>query len=508
MKKTNFFKLTSPEKELVSLKEKSSTYWQKKGEDFAITFFQYASRSVPAYKVFLKKNKINSKKIKTYLDFLESIPAVTKTDYLKANNYLDLFPYKSLEQAQTFSATSGSSGEPFFLPRGEEQDWQYEYISRIILKENFQVHKKKTLIIIGFGLGIWIGGIFTYKSFEKIAQECSTVSIVPVGPNKETMLSVVKKFGHLYEQIILCGYPPFIKDLVDEAKKHNLDWGSYGIKLFTAAEGFSEEFREYLVKELHIKNPLTDITNIYGTVELGTMAYETPLSNLIKELVYQKKELIQPIFNNPHIPTVAQYYPHHIHFETKNNDIIVTGFGSAIPLIKYTFPDKGEVISFDTMIDRFKTFNIDLLSEAKKRKILHLVQKVPFVTVFGRTDAAVMFVGIVLYPEYIKPVFFDATIDKHVTGKFSLETRYDEDQNQTLLIHVELHENVQKNSSLEEQIQDLIFKTLLKTSTEYHYLYGGGDHVYKKKLLPKVILYEHGDKNYFNTQGKHKWTIK
>jgi len=508
MKEGSFFKLIKPEKELVYLKNKPAVYWEKKGQDFALSILDYVSKTVPAYKKFLKNKKVNLNLVKNYDMFLGEIPSLGKEDYLKFYKYLDLFPNKSLNNAQTFSATSGSSGEPFFLPRGEEQDWQYEYISRIILKENFQVHKKKTLVVIGFGLGIWIGGIFTYKVFEKIASECDNLSIVPVGPNKESILSVIEKFGSYYDQVVLCGYPPFIKDLVDEAKLHKVDWKKYKVKLFTAAEGLSEEFREYLVKELSIKSPLTDITNIYGTVELGTMAYETPLSNLIKSILFKNKELIPVILNTLKIPTLAQYYPHHIHFETKDGDIIVSGFGSAIPLIKYKFPDKGEVIPFDEMVNRFKVQGIDLIKEARKAKILDLIQKVPFVSVFGRTDSAVMFVGIVVYPEYFKHVFFHENLTNHVTGKFTLETEYDADQNQTLWVHVELHSELEDSMSVVDEIQKLVFEALLETSTEYQYLYGGGGSDYKKKLLPKVKLYSKGHVEHFNNKGKHKWTKK
>ena len=45
-----------------------------------------------------------------------------------------------------------------------------------------------------------------------------------------------------YDQIILCGYPPFMKDVVDEAKDNGVNWKDFNIKMIFAAEAFSEEF--------------------------------------------------------------------------------------------------------------------------------------------------------------------------------------------------------------------------------------------------------------------------
>lgn len=501
-----FLKKVDIRNEWLGLKNKPASYWEHLGEKVVMKLFDLGVNSIPAYKDYLKKKKIDISGVKSLEDFTEKIPTITKKGYLKKYKYQELFPTGTFYKAQTFSATSGSSGKPFFLPRGDLQDWQYEYIAETILVKNFNLKKKKTLAVIGFGLGIWIGGIFTYKVFDRISSKGYDLSIMPIGPNKKSILDAIKVFGKFYDHVILCGYPPFIKDLIDEGERKKIKWGNYNVKLYTAAEGVPEEFESYLIKKLKIKNRLTDITNIYGSVELGTMAYETPLSNLIKHIVRSKPKLSEKIFGREEkILTLAQYYPHHIYFESIKGKIVVTGAGSSIPLIRYEFPDIGDVIYFDDMLERFKKEGLDLMKIAKEKGIMDLVQNIPFVAVYGRSDRTVSFVGIIIYSEYVKPAFFHSSVEDFVTGKFVLEVEYNDNKDRVLIVNVELRDGVLPTKHLEKSLQKLVVKTLITTSTEYAYLYGGGSVEYKKKLLPQIKLYNKENSEYFAPGTKQRW---
>ncbi|MBI4272655.1 hypothetical protein HY621_02280, partial [Candidatus Uhrbacteria bacterium] len=191
--------------------KKKAEYWEERGERMVMRLFRYVAKTVPAYQQLLRTHNIDPKKIKTVGDF-KNLPIIDKESYLRKFDFIDLFPNRDISQATTISATSGSTGEPFYFPRGEEQDLQYEYVAEQFLKNQFEIHRKKTLGIIGFGLGIWIGGIFTYKVFNKIASKGNRLTLAPVGPSKEHYLRMINKFGDMYDQIILMGYPPFIKD--------------------------------------------------------------------------------------------------------------------------------------------------------------------------------------------------------------------------------------------------------------------------------------------------------
>jgi phenylacetate-CoA ligase len=138
---------------------------------------------------------------------------------------------------------------------------------------------KSTLVLVCFGMGVWIGGVITYQAFKAISERGYPMTILTPGVNKREIFEALKNIGPKYDQVIMCGYPPFMKDVVDEAKLHGINWHHYNVKMVFAAEAFSEKFREYIMRKVGMKNPYRDTMNIYGSADLGTMASETPFNS-------------------------------------------------------------------------------------------------------------------------------------------------------------------------------------------------------------------------------------
>src|SRR5476651_744614 len=130
-----------------SLLSRPETYWILRGEKRVLNLFHQMSERVPAYKDFLKKNKIPTEKIQTILD-LKKVPTIDKDNYLRAYLLKDLcWDGKLSEKQWTIAATSGSTGDPFYFPRESSQDWQYAIIAEMYMRTNFEIHKKTTLYI-------------------------------------------------------------------------------------------------------------------------------------------------------------------------------------------------------------------------------------------------------------------------------------------------------------------------------------------------------------------------
>lgn len=489
---------------LKDLKTKPARHWEKMGEEMVLRLFKFTFDTVPAYRKLLREERIQGEKIQTLEDF-KKLPVIDKDYYLKRFKSAELFPNKDLSRATTFSATSGSTGEPFYFPRSEEQDWQYQYVAELFLKNQWDIGKKKTLGIIGFGLGIWIGGIFTYKNFNRIAGKGYNLALVPVGANIETYLRVIHRFGHLYDQVILMGYPPFVKDVIDEAKDYGVDWKKYNLRIMTAAEGYSEKFRDYLAEKTGLKNVLVDTLNIYGTVELGTMAHETPLTNLIRRIAMQKPEVFKELFPQANrIPTLAQYHPYIIHFEEVKGEVLASGFGSLIPLLRYRFPDMGGVIPFDTMIEKLQKMGVDIKREAEKARVAGMIMKLPFVYVYDRSDHAIILRGANIYAEEIKNALQDKIFENLITGKFTMVKQESKQMNGYLEINVELKKKTIRSPELKAKIQSTVVEHLRKSNSEYNDQYNS----VPEMVTPKIILWPYQHHKYFKPGGKQKWTIK
>jgi phenylacetate-CoA ligase len=502
----NFIYYKNINKRLKDLKTKPAFYWENLGKRYVDKLINFTITTTPAYRKFLKDNGIDYKKIDGFKD-LEKLPIIDKNSYLRQYPYQELYPNKNLN-LKTISATSGSTGEPFYFIRGENLDEQGLYVLELAFLNQWDIEKLDTLIVLGFGLGIWIGGLHNYYIYYNLGGKYK-ITTAPVGTNKELILKTIKKLHQFYDQLILVGYPPFIKDLGDEAQNYNIDFKKIKLRILNAAEGFSEEFRNYIAKTYRLENIVNDNINIYGTVELGTMAHETAFANLIRRIAVEKDKVFKAIFPEANrIPTLVQYHPYIVYFEEKEGNIIASGYGESIPLIRYSFTDRGGVIKFDEMIKKLKSVGVDIFKEAEKWKIKDKILRLPFVYVYERSDFAVSLVGILIYPEYIKNALIKKALQKYLTGKFSMLVEYDKKMNQKLVVHIELKNNIKSNKKIEDLAKKEIINSLLKNSSEYNHLYSTASEKYKKQLEPEVILHPYEDPTYFKPGIKQKWTIK
>jgi phenylacetate-CoA ligase len=490
--------------QLADFKEKQIVETDSQGWERLRILSNFVLKNVPAYKKYLNEQGVFIDEIES-IDQFKKLPLINKTNYILNYSLKDLIPEGYLKNITTFSSTSGSSGKRCYLPRGEEQDLLYEYIAELLLKNQFKLEGKSTLCLLGFGLGIWIGGIFTYKVFNSLAQKGYPIAVAPIGPNKDLFLDMIQEVGSDFDQIFLLGYPPFLKDIIDESLRLGIDLKKHDIKILTATEAFSEEYRDYLVEKTGI-NPLLDIVSIYGTAEIGTMAHETPLAILIRKLAIKDPNIFKMLFPDAsQLPTLAQYYPDIIYFEEEKGELIASGFGSSYPLLRYQFFDKGGVISFQEMISKFTEIGIDLLDEASKAGISDTVLKIPFVYVYERSDFVLTIYGINIYPVYIRNALLDSKVEKYVTGKFSMIKKQRENFNQYLEINIELKNEVAGSKEIENIVAEVIFDSFYSESTEFRYLSNNDKSI---DLKPLIILHSYNSEKYFQLDIKQNWIIK
>ncbi|MDO8574492.1 MAG: hypothetical protein Q7R86_02605 [bacterium] len=494
----------SPDRILKFLKTKKSSFWSREREKNALTLFKEASRRVPAYKDFLRKHHVNPAKIKTFKDF-ELLPTTDKKSYLREYPLEKLAWDGHLNKPLVYTSTSGSTGEPFYFPREQRLDWQYSILAEEFLKNSSYGTGGPTLVIVGFGMGVWIGGIITYKAFEIAAQNNNLpVSIITPGINKGEIFHALRNLSPQYKETILVGYPPFIKDVLDEAQDEGINLKKLNLRLLFAAESFSEKFRDYIIKKTNIKNLFLNTLNIYGTADIGAMAYETPISILVRRLAIKNPKLFKDIFNDVNkTPTLAQYNPFFITFESPNKEILLTG-ENTIPLIRYAIGDHGGILSFSELEKTFKNSNLNLQEEAQRSGIKKTIAETPFVYVYERSDLSTKLSGAIIYPEHIREGLHHEDLEEFLTGKFTLITKHDKKHNQYLEINIELKPGTRKSGQLEKITRDVVIKSLLDKNAEYKYLFN----MTPDRVKPKIIFWEHGHPTHFKQGIKQKWVKK
>src|SRR3989344_2401849 len=184
------------------VRTKESAYWMRERERHMLALFHDAARRVPAYKDFLRKNRVKPAKVRTLKDF-ELVPPVDKNNYLRAYPFEKLLWDGSAARHQVLTATSGSTGLPFYFPRPQNVDEQSMVFHKLFLDYTVAHRKGSTLVVICFGMGAWVGGLITYQAFRHIAVNTGyPLSLFTPGPSKKEVFEALRRLGPQFDRVI------------------------------------------------------------------------------------------------------------------------------------------------------------------------------------------------------------------------------------------------------------------------------------------------------------------
>lgn len=486
------------------LHNEPESLWIHRGQRRALHLFWSMAERVPAYKDFLKKNKFSPHSVKTFEDF-KSIPPINK------DNYLKLYPKELLCWDGEFahgqwviSTTSGSTGQPYYFPREHSQDWQYATSAELYLRNNFEIQNKSTLYIVAFPMGAWIGGLFTYEALKIVSENGGyDLSIITPGIHKQEVINAVKQLAGSFDQVIIGAYAPFLKDILDDGKQQGIDWKAHDMGFIFSAEAFTEKFRDYVFNSTSPEDPLKATLNHYGTVDLGTMAHETPESILIRRTLVEKHNLKLLFPEAVRQPTFAQYNPELFYFEAEAYNLFCTAY-SGLPLVRYDLKDFGGVLTRTEVHNRLTAAGINIERSISDFGINSNTWNLPYVYIYERNDFSVSYYAFLIYPDTIRRTLQSDELEDKITGKFTMMVDYDKTGRQKLNIHIELKHGVENSTELRESIKETIHHDLINESSEYRETFKAiGD---ASRPEPKLWKYE--DLTYFRPGTKQKWVIK
>jgi phenylacetate-CoA ligase len=322
------------------------------------------------------------------------------------------------------------------------------------------------------------------------------ITVVTPGANRDEIFRVVQELGPLCDQVVLCGYPPFLKGLIDHGRAQGMDWPRYRIKLVMAGEVFSEEWRELVGERVGSTDLLRDSSALYGTADAGVLGCETPLSIAIRRFLASQPDAARELFGESRLPTLVQYDPRSRYFEVENGALLFSG-DNGIPLIRYNILDMGGVVPYDRMLAFLAERGFDPIAALNGGRG---ARPLPFVYVFGRSDFTVSYFGANIYPENVSVGLEQPGVREWVTGKFVLQAREDADRDLFLSIVVELAPGIEGDEAKQQSIARSIVAALRLLNTEFaHY-------VPTERQIPHVTLAPTGDPEYFPVGVKHRYT--
>ncbi len=470
-------------------------------ETQVLKLFRQVTASVPAYQLFLKKHGIDPASIETFADF-QQIPLTTKQSYLQHYPLAQLCRHGQLETCDMVAVSSGSTGQPTFWLRSLIDEFQIATRFEQVFHDSFWADQRRTLAVVCFALGTWVGGMFTASCCRHLASKGYPITVITPGNNKVEILRVVRELAPLFDQTVLLGYPPFLKDVIDTGIAEGIPWQNYGIKLVMAGEVFSEEWRSLIGSRIGSTYPCHDFASLYGTADAGVLGNETPLSICIRRWLAENPGVARELFGESRLPTLVQYDPGLRFFEVQEGTLLFSG-NNGIPLVRYHISDQGGIIPFNRMLKFLADRGFDpvkALSGTFPQVEGRGIRPLPFVYVFGRSHFTVSYFGANIYPENVTVGLEQTPVCEWVTGKFVMQVEEDPDRNEFLSIVVELAPGIEGNDAKRGAIAHSITHHLKRLNSEF------ANYVPKFFQTPHIILKPTGDPEYFPVGVKHRYT--
>jgi phenylacetate-CoA ligase len=466
-------------------------------EDKVLALFHRCVADVPAYRRFLEARGVKPAEIASFPAFRQ-IPLMGKADYMQAFPLPERCLGGSLRCSDRVAVSSGSTGQPTFWPRSVAHELDVALRFEQVFCDSFHAHERSTLAVVCFALGNWVGGLYTTSCSWHLARKGYPLMVATPGNNKAEIFRVVREMAPHFEQTVLLGYPPFVKDVIDAGVTEGIDWASYNPKLVFAGEVFSEEWRSLMGQRIGSASPCHDTVSLYGTADGGVLGNETPLSIAIRRWLANHPDAARSLFGESRLPTLVQYDPASRFFEIQESTLVVSGENS-VPLVRYHIADKGGVLSYDEMWNFLREHGAQSLDELGLNKDKQ-PRNLPFVYVFGRADFTVSYYGANIYPENVTVGLEQPEIMAWVTGKFVLETRETEDGDKYLHIAVELLPGIEPKAAMEAVIAASIRAQLLRLNSEF------ANYTPAERQLPRITLRSFADSEYFPAGVKHRYT--
>lgn len=448
-----------------------------------LKLFSDTAKNSAAYGNFLKEHSFKPEFARDLSDWTK-IPESDKSSYIKKYSRKELAPFGILPPL--IHASSGSSGAPTYWFRDKDQEDMGGKIHELIFRDSMKINpEEETLVVICLGMGIWVAGQYTLASCERLAENGFKMSIITPGLEKEDIMRIFKDLAPDFKNVVLVGYPPFIMDIIAEMENRKIKFPR-NFKIMGTGDKFSEEWRNEAARRAGIKDKEHGIISVYGSADATIIGYETPRSIFIRRETEKLPLLRKEIFGDESVlPSIVQYDERFMYLESQNGELLLTS-RTAVPLIRYNIHDRGEIVSYGDMRDILRRH--DLLREAEKHGFKD-DGKNPFVILKGRSDVALMFYAINIYPEHLKSCFSVPAMQRIGTGSYlAYQSDGGKIGEEKFYLHVELRDGARASVRLLKKALSHVVSGLRSVSTEFRKLHDS----IGKKALPKIRLIRHG----------------
>lgn len=471
-----------------------------------------ATKKIPAYKKFLKEKGFDADGIRSFSD-IKKLPLTDKKNYFLKYGIEETLFKKKIAEGYSWEQSSNYDPDAGFLfwPRFFEEEQKCLMNLEFLLRHTYECDKKRTLIVVGFVLGMWSAGDRISRFAKQLAKNKKLkIAVAATGASIMNIIELTQSVGQFYDQIILVGNPYFLRRVIEHGEQKGFDWRNHNIHLLTAGEGFPEDWREFVNKKIEPEGGKTNlpiirrIISVLGLTETsGSFGTETSLANLIRRLCARDQNLKNLFFGETDsLPMVFQYNPFETFLEVEDGELIITKLTSQ-PLLRFNSHDFGGICSFKKAIGILKDggHNLDNLlkkENGKKDDILPL----PFVFLYGRNKNVFRILGLTLTVENLQAYVANPELIGNNTGNFKVAV-VEEGESQRLHLTVELLGGITPSADLVRKYKDIFFnQRQVKSFLKYY-------DVAPQEIEPNIVLVEKGKSPFSQNEGaKHHYLKK
>ena len=384
--------------------------------------FEEARKHVPAYRAFLAEHGDPQVVLRGLRPDFAAIPITDKESYVRRWSIEDRCRGGRIpRRGVVVDESSGTSGQPSNWVRGPEERADGRRLLQLGLHRTFG--HDGLFVVNAFALGPWATGMNVSMSSVDVAILKST------GPDVGKIEKTLQLFGPRYRYLV-CGYPPFLKTLVDSA---DVDWGALECYAAVGGEGMSEALRDYLERSFR------RVYSSFGASDLEiNIAAENELTIALRRLLAERPELGAALGlpdHHPTLPMLFQYNPlDYLVESTVDGELVVTvnRVGTTAPKIRYNLHDVGCAVPFPRVRDALAQTGLH------PRDLAGEWLDLPLLAHWGRSDSTVAFYGAKVTPADVEQALLSVPELAPRTRSFALVAGEDARANKTLTIAVEL----------------------------------------------------------------------
>ncbi|HEV8682984.1 MAG TPA: phenylacetate--CoA ligase family protein [Actinomycetota bacterium] len=369
----------------------------------AVRAADHAYRRVPAYRAFLDApptTAFDTRRLR--------VPAMGKDSYIRRYPLEERCVDGRLPAREVaIDESSGSTGTPYNWIRSlPERVTSHRFIGHFA---RYCFGEEPFITINAFSMGAWATGVNMGIALQRIGIVKNT------GPDVDKILNTLEFLGPGH-RFLICGYPPFMKFIIDTAKDRGFPLQEYRLMSLVGGEGMSEGLRDY------VSSTFSPVYSGYGATDLEIgIAGETPLSVAIRRAARGDASLRRALFGeDSRLPMVFQYNPlNHYIVVNEERELMFTISRLEVlsPRVMYNIHDEGGVATFREIGGRFREAGRDLRDLVIPSA--HPLE-LPFLWIYGRKDSTVSVMGANIYPEDVEQALYDEPELAAVTNSFCL----------------------------------------------------------------------------------------